>query len=197
MPVRGREMLFLRLLPILSGLLAPWLALAGRLRTAPIAALPSRRRRARSSPPRCAWPRSRQRGAPDVRGPRDLAHRERRRDQDRHRLQRLHPPLRGARDRHHEPGPQHALLAGPRSRHQARAARLEPGGRPGQARPDARRRARAQRRHQHPRLGRRLNPPRQLDLHLRDCRHVHRPPGPPASHAHRRSRSPTSASSTW
>ena len=104
---------------------------------------------------------------------------------DRHRLQRLHPAPGGARYRHHEPGAHHALLDSPRSRHQARPARLEPRGRAGQARSDLRRRARAQRRHQHPRLGRRRDPLRQLDLHLRGRRHVHRPSRPPASHADR------------
>ena len=47
------------------------------------------------------------------------------------------------------------------------------------------RRARAQRRHQHPRLERRLRAPRQLHLHLRGGGHVHRPSGPPAPHLDR------------
>ena len=68
-------------------------------------------------------------------------------------------PAGGARHRHHEPGAHDALLELPRSRHQARAARLEPRGRTRQARRHLRRRARAQRGHQHPRLGRRLRSP--------------------------------------
>ena len=76
------------------------------------------------------------RGAPDFRGPRHMADRERGRGEDRNRLQRLHPASGGARYRHHEPGPHHPLLARSRSRHQACAARLEPGRRRGQARSD-------------------------------------------------------------
>ena len=60
-----------------------------------------------------------------------------------------------------------------------------PEGGPGQARHDRRRRSRAQRLHQHPRLERRRHPLWQLHLHLRDRGHVHRPSRPPASHADR------------
>ena len=85
--------------------------------------------------------------------PFDLCHRDAGRRADRHRLQRRLRRRPAAARRHHEQGAPHALHRPARPGHRIRAARLEPGRRPGQARADGRRRLYPQRADRHPPSG--------------------------------------------
>src|SRR6185312_12602610 len=131
-----------------------------------------------------------QRGRHHLWRPLHLLHRHARRIADRDRLEWRLPDRPHARRRHHEPRPFHALHAVPRPAHPPCAARL---GRGRAAREDLgkdRRRPDPQRHDRHPpllwRLYRRQHDQgRQLDLHLRGRRALHRPSRPPARETRR------------
>ena len=146
----------------------------------------SPRQRRASMPANFSARRARRRPGPDhLCGSFDLPDREPAARPHRHRLQRLCPAAGPARHRDDEPRALDPLHRPARSRDQARAARMgtEPGP-AGAPRHDLSGRARAQRAHQHPQLGRRRHrAPRQFDLHLRDGADVHRPSRPSAPHA--------------
>ena len=146
--------------------------------------------------------RENRRGRDHLCRPLDLLHRHARRRADRDRLQRRLPDRPPARRRHHEPRPLHALHAVPRPAHSACAARLGRGRR-------SRRRSRDKigdvfirnvttdiRRYLRRRYRRRHDQGRQLDLHLRGRRALHRPSRPSASSSSTTAISRRSAGST-